>query len=205
MAVGDVAECTVKYQNTVTGKSMYTVLHLVQVAEPIPSLDEYPLASAISDFIAASILLHLPDAITYVQTTAQRIFPTPRTAGRTSAAGTGPGGRFGVDPLPDQCALLIQKRTAYAGRRFRGRLYQPGMGEPDQSSSRWAGDDARAVASAWMAVLVGEFVDSATNSWQFVVCPKSGNPVQPITNCQWDKVVRSQRRRQTRGIIIGGA
>lgn len=39
------------------------------------------------------------------------------------AGGNGPA------QLPDNCAILVQKKTAFAGKRNRGRIYMPGVDE----------------------------------------------------------------------------
>jgi hypothetical protein len=59
---------------------------------------------------------------------AQRIIPTPAGVPVLVATRTGPGTVAG-DALPPQVAGVISLKTQFAGRKYRGRLYTPFIGE----------------------------------------------------------------------------
>lgn len=119
----------------------------------------------------------------------------------TSAAGSA--------VLPLNCAYLIRKKTAYAGRRMRGRWYHPC---PSESSV----DAVGAVLPATVGLLqtpygsfladIGTFVPVLLHS---VKCtngdsghdgPHSATPLPPtpITQLEVDDHIASQRRRMNR-------
>lgn len=68
-------------------------------------------------------------------------------------------GARNVASAPGNVALVLTKRTAFAGRTRRGRLYIPGV-EPDATDSNLAaGAWAAAITSAWLNV----FADMVTD------------------------------------------
>lgn len=54
----------------------------------------------------------------------QKIKPLPPTIGATSALVSGPG-TGGANSLPTEVCGIVTKRTAFAGRTYRGRIYVP--------------------------------------------------------------------------------
>ena len=78
------------------------------------------------------------------------------TVWESEAAGT-PGGASSSNTLPQNCALLVSKRTGLAGRRGRGRLYLPGQPEAGWNElgdvqGTW-GTNTQDAFDAWMADL----------------------------------------------------
>lgn len=65
---------------------------------------------------------------------AQRVQPQPTTMEVYSIVGQGVG-TVASPPLPTQCCGLITKRTAFAGPKYRGRLYAPFPGEADSAGA----------------------------------------------------------------------
>lgn len=66
----------------------------------------------------------------YLGCTMQRIMPKPPTLQTQSSDGAGPGTVAG-DVLPNQVTGIISHFTAFAGRRYRGRIYVAFPGEAD--------------------------------------------------------------------------
>jgi hypothetical protein len=64
----------------------------------------------------------------------QRVQPAPTTLEVFGTVGQGVG-TVATPPLPRQLAGLITKRTAFAGRSFRGRFYVPFPGEADNDTA----------------------------------------------------------------------
>lgn len=63
-------------------------------------------------------------------------------------------GGYGGAPLPQNCALLVKKRTGLAGREGRGRIYQPGI--PENQVDAVGALDSTALAdgtAAWSGYL----------------------------------------------------
>lgn len=71
---------------------------------------------------------------TYRGTTVQRVRPAPTTmmATKTNLAGAG---TVAAPPLPRQVSGIITKRTDFAGKGFRGRVYVPFPGEDSSSGA----------------------------------------------------------------------
>lgn len=86
--------------------------------------------------IAAAMALIYPPAMKNMLVSAanyhglnvQKIFPLPPTVAVPSSVGAGPG-LDTSEPLPRQVSGIITLRTAFAGRRYRGRIYIPFPGE----------------------------------------------------------------------------
>lgn len=105
---------------------------------------------------------------------------------------------------PSEVAVVIRKRTALAGRKYRGRWYVPGI--PFINTLESQIDPAQ--LAAWNTLsgdLETTIMSVAGNSYQPTLVPLWKNGVlpagQPLTICVVDPILRSQRRRQIgRGI-----
>lgn len=101
--------------------------------------------------------------------------------------------------LPNNCTLCFTKRTALRGRSNRGRLYWPGLGEPNVTNNT--------VGSALVASIITGLnnmrtVVSPLGNWEMVVVSRFHEKVArpsgiftPVTNFTSDGKVDSQRRR----------
>lgn len=116
-----------------------------------------------------------------------------------STASAVAGGRS-EPPMPQNCAVLVHKRTASAGRRNRGRFYLPGINEQavDGTGRLIAGD-----LLTGLITQAGEFLgDYATGGVGNLYLLHSdpvgvegpGAPTQ-ITALQVDPIIATQRRR----------
>lgn len=70
-----------------------------------------------------------------------------------SFADTGIAGGAAADHLPANTAILVQKRTGVAGRRFRGRFYLPGV----PTSARLSDDDPNTLSVSYVSSLQTQF------------------------------------------------
>lgn len=116
-------------------------------------------------------------------------------AGGLPSAGTQTG-----TALPNNCALVVTKRTVMRGRSFRGRIYHPGLPTPQTSGNTVTGAFVTSIVNGWNALtaiaMPGPIVA------QMVVVSKfhEGNPrllgiTTPVVNVTSDGVIDSQRRR----------
>lgn len=55
------------------------------------------------------------------------------------------------DPLPQNCAVLVRKRTGLGGREGRGRMYVPGLPEAQCN-------EAGVIGSGYLSTLAGEWI-----------------------------------------------
>lgn len=90
------------------------------------------LANAFDASINAEYKAVISGQAAYRGISAQRIFPTPRTAAAIAIGSAGVGGVSG-DLLPSQVSGIISLKTEFAGPKYRGRIYIPFPGEPSNS------------------------------------------------------------------------
>jgi hypothetical protein len=88
--------------------------------------------------------------------------------------------------------LALGKRTAYAGRRYRGRIFVPGLGETDVTATDVMDSAATIAFSAAMQALLDSLT---TNATPLVIFHKGDNLFSTVTSFVIDSLVDSQRRR----------
>ncbi len=192
----DVLESTVKYYDNLNNSEFVTVLHSkVIIANDDANMEVFA-GNALKDFVTQSVMPKLNAAITFTSVLTQRIRPLPRTAGYY-LSGLGALGGVAGDMLPPQCALVIRKLTTFAGRQYRGRVFQPGFSEGDQNHGLWAGGgNAQFCSDAWGAFLTTPILSGGGSELVWIVCDRYGlEPTSPIVSHRYDPIVRTQRRR----------
>jgi hypothetical protein len=105
-------------------------------------------------------------------------------------------------PLPQNCAVLVRKRTSSAGRRGRGRIYMPGIAESEVNPAGVIGTTTR---NNWQTAAENWFEACRDGADTFVAYPmvvlhrSEGAGVEPpptvITALEVDTVIATQRRR----------
>lgn len=103
----------------------YNLLHYRVSAEAGTGVLPSQVALSMEAFIAPTYRALFAPAAEHLGTLATKIFPLPSgaTAGNTGLAG--PGTRAPLEQQPAMNCGIITKRTANAGRKFRGRVYAP--------------------------------------------------------------------------------
>lgn len=162
--------------------------------------------SDVNDQVAGTIMskwtLAAGPACQLLRLEAQRISPGPRTfvvEKQANSPGLVPG-----PTVPTSCSVVIRKRTANAGKAFRGRWYFPGLSASHVTNSvvnaaglaLWG--DVAATCFAQISIVGGEVADPVLIAYR-------GNNVWSnglvLTSCTVDNVIRNQRRRQVgRGV-----
>lgn len=114
----------------------------------------------------------------------------------TQVVGAGASGM-----LPQNCALLVRKRTDLAGRRGRGRMYVPGLDETGVTAN---GTLTAGTLAAWQALFTG-FYERLTDGVDQAATPPvvlhrsegiGPEPLPtPITTLLVDGRIATQRRR----------
>lgn len=101
--------------------------------------------------------------------------------------------------LPNNCAVVLTKRTFNRGRSYRGRIYQPGLTELHTTSNQVQGTPLAAMLAFWDDM---RFYATGVVDYQMVVASRFQNHVQlsvgeatDVTGITSDGVVDSQRRR----------
>lgn len=109
-------------------------------------------------------------------------------------------GGIGSNMLPSSVAVLVQKRTAFAGRRNRGRMYLPGVPAQDVGGTTAPNDlDSgqlvtwQANLDAFMAFLQGSTMGDALNP--VILHPAPSTPVTEVTAFSVQARLATQRGR----------
>jgi hypothetical protein len=101
-------------------------------------------------------------------------------------------GQLGQFAEAGNVTLALGKRTAYAGRRYRGRIYVPGLGETDVTPTDVIDSAATIAFSAAMQALLDSLTTAST---PLVIFHKNDNLFSTVTSFVVDALVDSQRRR----------
>lgn len=111
--------------------------------------------------------------------------------------GVAVGGTAVLAPLPNNCAVLVRKRTDLGGRRNRGRMYFPpfmiGEGDVNQNGRIDAAD-----VTAFQAVCTDLFDTLVSNNLQPVVWHENGGAGTQVTSFLVQPVIATQRTRMRR-------
>lgn len=190
MAVGDFYRAT--FIQAQHGQQLQTVVHYREDANGIGAGDTL-LAGVLDAAYAANIVPLLSDEWAYQSTMVQRFRPLPPSAAvvvNTSAAAGGVPG----NALPTTNSLVIRKRTANAGRRYRGRIYQGGIPFSAEIDSQVTAFFRTSVVNGWIAL----YTQYTTSGFTF--SPVLYHPdlvsFSYITSFDGDLVLRVQRRRE---------
>jgi hypothetical protein len=179
------------------GKQALSVLHSqIGGSAPVNQAMANTIAQAVSDAHTSSGLAAVqPDSVS-IESVAIRDLRTPNqpliigTTGLPSAGTIVDG-----DMLPKQDAINITKRTALAGKSFRGRMYTPGF---DESVSMSGGEASTGGRDAAVAFLEDLNTDLTAEGWPLAVGSVKLGISTVITG--FDSRVASfasQRRRRT--------
>lgn len=126
-----------------------------------------------------------------------KIWPLPPTIGVTGTVGNGFGAIAG-DPLPFTTSGLLNFRTGFAGRKYRGRMYVPfppearndANGDPDVT---YQGLLATLLAQALLTITTG--VGGNTNDFKPCIWHEATKTTDVITTGLVRKEWATQRRR----------
>lgn len=129
--------------------------------------------------------------------TCQKIQPTPPAAVRTLSVGT--AGTSGSSALPPQCAVVLSLRTALSGRRYRGRMYLPGIPTSKVTSNgTLTTTDRQAYADSAKGMMVA--MDALfSGSDELCVYSRVEDHKERVTSIRVGNRIDTQRRRKIPG------
>lgn len=159
------------------------------------------IVQSIDSALFAAYKAVLAGAATYRGVIAQKILPLPASLAVSTTANSGVGSATG-DPLPRQVCGVITKKTALAGKRYRGRMYIPfpAEGDNDVDGTPTGGYITRSAALA--AALLTNVIPGGggnTNTLMPVVYSKKGGFNTIITSFLGRAKWGTQRRRGSFG------
>jgi len=124
---------------------------------------------------------------------AQKIWPLPPIVPSFDASAAGPGGVPGSS-LPSSMAVVMTKQTAFAGRKYRGRVYIAGLAAIHEDDSKLA-PGVFNLWSAFSTTLAGVLAP-AGYAFTPIVYHKATRTHDNIVNVLTRTNLRNQRRRQ---------
>jgi hypothetical protein len=116
-----------------------------------------------------------------------------------SSAGLPEPGVSGSPSLPNNCAMVVTKRTDQRGRSFRGRIYHPGLTEATVTGNTVNSASVTAILGLWsnfltLAITADEGVLSIVSRYTNGA-PRATALVTTVSTLTSDGIVDSQRRR----------
>lgn len=135
--------------------------------------------------------------VTYDKLELQKVAPVPISE-VTTFTYTSISGNIAGNSLPSYCAAVITKRTGFAGRAFRGRMFLAGIPVTNEL-------DSQLTAAAVTALLpLGTLLTSTLtdSGWTFIPQLLSRNPIsgawsgKEINGAVVRAILRAQRRRE---------
>lgn len=199
MAIGDVYRITVVFNQVSFNESQTTSFHIDQNALTAPQLGD--VAPVVVDWWntglggTAQKTFHT-DEIQLAKIQMQRIQPFEPVIQEFITGLPISGTAAGDMGAPASCAL-VSKRTAKAGRRFRGRSYLPTLAEgfldPGGSITTV---NAQAIADTYLNMVQG-INGIIVGDPTFVVWSQVAVQQNPVTSIKVDRFVRNQRRRNS--------
>lgn len=146
LAVGDVLE--VKFFTNNAVQQCINVLHYQVFTIAGGAMTDVQLVGAMSTTVSALYRGFMSSQASYAGARLQRLSPGILTAAVTSINGAGVG-TIGGDMLPPQTSFLVQKRTSFAGRTHRGRVYLGFFSETNNSAAGLPDATAQTNAGLW--------------------------------------------------------
>lgn len=131
VAAGNIIE--LKIFNQQGAQVSVNVCHFQVASTGGASLSDLVLANSLGTGVAPLYKAWMPSTALHLGVRVQIIQPLPVPVYQRSTSNAGVGARA-ADGLAPQLAIVTTKRTALAGRQFRGRIYYPFFAE-DQSSA----------------------------------------------------------------------
>lgn len=188
--------CKVSLIMTQDTRTFVNTFHVDKVTEwTLPEM--ITLAGEVRDWYVNFYRAAVPSQVSLLQVQVRKYDPIAPLAYDLNVSPPSPGIRGG-SPTPRNASVTTSWRTGLAGRRFRGRIYLPGVNEPD------AGDDDR-ISSALVNLLVSaaaELILGALTQGVLTVFHPPKDPPTPYDNTSTDvltavveNIIDSQRRR----------
>jgi hypothetical protein len=153
--------------------------------------DMLALALRFRDWWANFYSVRIPSEIRLVEEQVRLLDPdNPLAVDHPEPSGI--AGQLGQFAEAGNVTLALSKRTGLAGRRYRGRIFVPGLGETDVQAT----DVIDSAASIAFAAAMQALLDSLTTaSTPLVIFHKGDNLFSTVTSFVVDALVDSQRRR----------
>jgi len=201
MAVNDLLELT--FLSTLHNQEVRNVRHyrvsLISGGSPTAEQQESALISISSQITTAMKNCASNEWALYGQK-CQRVWPVPRTVGTYSSGNAG-AGAVSENSLPSEVTAVVKLKTAFAGRKYRGRMYMAGVPVTFETDSLITGagqtlyNTLSSVLDGVLGIAVGGISYEFTPIILHRSAPGTWTDILNTTGLV-DPILRSQRRRQ---------
>jgi len=170
---GDLLE--VSFVMKIREQYCFNVQHFRVQASGVGSITDSDILTQIDVDMALLYKTYMSAGATYYGTKLQIVRPVRIDAVfTTSHAGAG---TVGAEPLPSQTSLVIKKRTGFASKRRRGRMYLAGWDETQNTAAELPAAGARTLGEA--------VADAMLVAWAFA---GTGTRVAQLYWVVWDRI-----------------
>jgi hypothetical protein len=186
------------YTNDQVGLS---VLHYQVIAIGVGTVEDGDFADQLSTILGPLYGQLISEQAEYLGVEVQKVWPLPRLDAQSSDLNNTPGVIAG-DTLPTQSCGLIRKRTGFAGKHNRGRMYVPFPSENDndvdgQPTAPYLVSLANLAAALEVSFVVTVGIDSVT--LEPVIYDRVAHTTTGITHMPRQDQWATQRRRGDQG------
>jgi len=131
--------------------------------------------------------------LTYEGVQVQKIYPLPATNPIINTTGNGTA-TVGGSSLPTSVAGVITKRTNFAGRKYRGRVFVAGVPVGSENDSQLSAG----VMTAWQILADSYALNKGTSGWTWspVIWHRVSKTSDDVIAGIARQILRNQRRRQ---------
>lgn len=191
MAINDVLQVTI--EAFLHGQQVVTVLHYAEANPPDTLTSENWLSAAVQTIVVPAMKGLQSAELGHAAVSVQKIWPLPPNVPVRNTTGAG-GGNIAGSSLPTCVTAVITKQTAFAGRKYRGRMFIPGVPVASENDSQLSA----AAMVTWQAAADAMNVTlSADNGeWNMVLWHRSTKTWHTVLKLLARSVLRNQRRRQ---------
>lgn len=162
-------------------------------------------ATRLMAFMESDVIFNFCNAqvttLTWGKITAARIYPLP--VSRTYELDSANSGQMVEVPMPSEVSAVLQKKTVFGGRKFRGRVYLAGTPalELSATTGKWNGVYQLLLSAAANVLPIRVPPLGTTAAFTPVIYHKADHTTTDIDFSSYNDVPRAQRRRQAgRGI-----
>lgn len=191
MAVGDTFRVTINMR--LHGQQCVSVLHYRETNTDFLAHGADVLAARVAAVVVPQFKAIQGSELTHESVVAQKIFPLPPLVPAVVTTAVGPGQVAG-GTMPTEVTAVITKRTVFAGRKYRGRIFVPGVPNVSELDSQLS----PAALITWQAAanIINSNLTQDNSTWRMIVWHKATSTFDFTTNLEARPILRSQRRRQ---------
>ncbi len=190
MAVNDIYRAT--FMGLLHNQLIESVVHFRETVTGAGNPQQI-LGDILDSLYSGGLLPVLSEDYGYTRTMVQKFYPGPPLFPTTSQGNAGIGAVTSAS-LPSSSAMVIKKQTVFAGRKYRGRIFQAGIPAASAVNSTIGTTPATAIVTGWVGVLSS--ITTSGWTWKPILWHHASNTYTDINNLDTDRIIRVRRRRE---------